>query len=276
MIVSWLRKNCPKSLKNVLRGPYEYGTYVRYKTMERLFPDDKVYACPCCGIRFSHLTDGGFRNYPAIYNSKRYQHMRQDVLCPFCHSLPRHRILATWCDQHMDSLRGKRILYFALENGMNRWFKRNGISVITADLYNPADLKLDMDNIDQADCSWDIVFCNHVLEHVPDFKQALRELRRILKPGGRLICSFPIDSNYATVDEDRTLVHDSSTEADQERIRKFGQIDHLRVFGRDSKQLLEKAGFRVSVVSGDTMPEEICPVVGPADYDSNQLFVCEK
>lgn len=105
MIVSWLRKNCPKSLKNVLRGPYEYGTYVRYKTMERLFPDNKIYACPCCGLRFSHLTDGGFRNSPDIYNSKRYQHTRQDVICPFCRSLPRHRILATWCEQHIDSLR---------------------------------------------------------------------------------------------------------------------------------------------------------------------------
>lgn len=59
-------------------------------------------------------------------------------------------------------------------------------------------------------------------------------------------------------------------------IRRFGQIDHLRVFGRDSKQLLEKADFRVSVIDGDTMQEEICPVVGPADYDSNILFVCEK
>ena len=74
----------------------------------------------------------------------------------------------------------------------------------------------------------------------------------------------------------QALVHDSSPEADQERIRKFGQIEHLRVFGRDSKQLLEKAGFRVSVIDGDTMPEEICPVVVSTDYDSNILFVCEK
>lgn len=276
MIVSWLRKNCPKSLKKVLRGPYGYGMYVRYKTMERLFPDDKAYACPCCGLRFSHLTNGGFRNSPGIYNGKRYQHTRQDIICPFCHSLPRHRILATWCEQYMDSLRGKRILYFALESGMKRWLKRNRLPVVTADLYNPADLKLDMDNIDQPDNSWDVVICNHVLEHVPDFRQALRELHRILRPGGRLICSFPMDSIYATVYEDRALVHASSPEADQERIRKFGQIDHLRVFGRDSKQLLEKAGFRVSVIDGDTMPEEICPVVGPADYDSNMLFVGEK
>lgn len=101
-------------------------------------------------------------------------------------------------------------------------------------------------------------------------------MRRILKPGGKLICSFPIDGNYNTVYEDVTLADDMSEEADRERIRRFGQRDHLRVFGLDSKQLLEEAGFAVSVIDGDTMPEEICPVVGPADYDSNKLFVCEK
>lgn len=59
-------------------------------------------------------------------------------------------------------------------------------------------------------------------------------------------------------------------------VRKFGQKNHLRVFGRDSVKLLEEAGFVVSVIDGDTMPAEIVPVVGPADYDSNKLFVGEK
>lgn len=52
----------------------------------------------------------------------------------------------------------------------------------------------------------------------------------------------------------RYCILNNSLEADQERIRKFGQIDYLRVFGQDSKQLLEKAGFLVSVIGGDTMP----------------------
>lgn len=184
--------------------------------------------------------------------------------------------MATWCEQNLDRLKGKRILYFALENGMQLWLKRNGIPVTSADLFAPADLKLDLESIDQPDNSWDIVFCNHVLEHVKDYKIALRELGRILVPGGRLICSFPVDRRYPTVDEDVSLAGDLSEEADRERIRRFGQRDHLRVFGLDSKQLLEEAGFVVSVIDGGTMPERICPVVGPADYDSNILFVGEK
>lgn len=67
-----------------------------------------------------------------------------------------------------------------------------------------------------------------------------------------------------------------SPQAGRERIRKFGQKDHLRVFGRDSVKLLEEAGFVVSVIDGDTMPVGIMPVVGPADYGSNKLFVGEK
>ena len=276
MMLSWLRKNCPQPVKKVLRKPYRNSIYLRYKTAQTVFPSDKAYYCPCCGLRFSRFVDGGYRNYPAIYNSKRYEQIGQEVICPFCRSLPRHRILATWCEQNRDSLKGKQILYFALEYGMLRWLKRNGIPVTSADLFAPANLKLDLEYIDQPDNSWDIVFCNHVLEHVKEYKKALEELRRVLKPGGKLICSFPIDENYKTVYEDVSLADDMSEEADRERIRRFGQIDHLRVFGLDSKQLLEEAGFVVSVIDGDTMPEEICPVVGPADYDSNKLFVCAK
>lgn len=276
MIITWLRINCPQPVKKVLRKPYKYSIYLKYKTEQTVFPSDKVYYCPCCGLQFSRFVDGGYRNHPDIFNTKRYEQINQDVICPVCHSLPRHRILAAWCEQNRNILKGKQILYFALEDGMLHWLKRNGIPVTSADLFAPAALKLDLERIDQTDNSWDIVFCNHVLEHVKEYKKALGELRRILKPGGKLICSFPIDENYKTVYEDVTLADDMSEEADRERIRRFGQRDHLRVFGLDSKQLLEEAGFVVSVIDGDTMTEEICPVVGPADYDSNKLFVCRK
>ncbi len=70
--------------------------------------------------------------------------------------------------------------------------------------------------------------------------------------------------------------YDVSPEADRKRILKFGQKDHMRIFGKDSKILLEDAGFTVTVIDGDTMPSEILPVVGPADYDINKLFMCKK
>lgn len=250
--------------------------YVIYAGRTLLHPECVVLNCTCCGSRFISFSEGAFINRPDCYDTKRYEHIRQDVICPCCRSLPRHRILAVWCQENLATLKDKPVLYFAPENGMDRWMKRKGITVTTADLYTSADLKLDLDHIDQPNASWDVVFCNHVLEHVPDYKKALHELYRILKPGGMLICSFPIDIRYETVQEDDALIGDDSPQADRERICKFGQKDHLRVFGRDSRKLLEEAGFVVSVIDGDTMPEEIMPVVGPADYDSNKLFVCEK
>lgn len=274
--VSWMRKNLPLPLKKILRTPFWYGKYICFKLVEKLFSSGRVYYCPCCGFRFSNLMDGGYQNHPEHFNIKRYEFVRQDVICPFCYSLPRHRILANWCEQNLDSFTRKRILYFALEKSMMLWLKRNRIQVTSADLVNPAELKLDIECIDEPDNSWDIVFCNHVMEHVKDYKKALNELKRILVPGGKLICSFPIDESLCTVIEDGELSEDMSEEADRERIRRFGQKDHFRVFGLDSQYLLENAGFLVTVIDGDSMPEEICPVVGPADYDSNKLFLCEK
>ncbi len=271
-----LRKLCPEKLRPLVRRVFSFGKYMYYRLAAAVVSDRAVYNCPCCGLRFVGFTRGNFSDRPDCYNSLRYAHICQDVLCPFCHSLPRHRILAVWCDRNVARLRDKRILYFAAENGMMRWMKCNGIKVMTADLFQVADLKLDLNNIDQPDACWDVVFCNHVLEHVPDYKKALHELWRILKPGGMLICSFPIDERFETVQEDILLVGNDSPEADRERIRKFGQRNHLRVFGRDSAQLLEEAGFAVTVIDGETMPEEILPVVGPADYDCNRLFVGEK
>ena len=235
-----------------------------------LFPDRTDCCCPCCGIRFGSFTRGDFAEHPEIYHPARYANIRQDVLCPVCCSLPRHRILAKWCEAHLAFLQGSDILYFAPEESMMLWMKRNHVSCRTADLYQRANLCLDIQKTGLPDESCDVVFCNHVLEHVADFRAALRELYRILRPEGLLICSFPIDPKVEIVEEEEEPL------SGEERICRFGQVDHLRVFGRNAAKLLEEAGFTVTRISGDTQSPEIFPVTGPADYDINCLFECRK
>ena len=233
-------------------------------------PQEMKWHCPCCNLKFRRFTKGNFREKPNRFNSQRYEHTRQDILCPSCRALPRHRILAAWCDEHLDLLKSSRILYFAPEHSMMLWMKRNKISCTTADLYKKADLKLDIQSTGLADNSYDVIFCNHVLEHVDDFRSALKEMYRIMKPNGHFICSFPMDPKIELLDEDPEV----QTNAD--RIKRFGQSDHKRVFGMKADQFLTETGFTVNTISGETFPEEILPVVGPADYDNNCLFDCVK
>lgn len=105
----------------------------------------------------------------------------------------------------------------------------------------------------------------HELKIFPEFFHF-----RILAPGGSFVCSFPMDPNVELVDEDPSVV------TPQERYRRFGQSDHLRVFGMRAHTLLEDAGFEVEPIDGNACPTETLPVVGPADYDINRLFWCRK
>ena len=231
--------------------------------------ENKKCFCPCCGRRFDAFREGYWANSRDV-DTRRYKTQKQDVVCPECWSLPRHRILAMWMNEHKDMLAGKRILYFAPVKPGNLWFDRNGIKATTADLYNEADLKLDVQNIDQPDKSWDVIICNHVLEHVDDHKKAIKEMKRIMSDDGIMILSFPVDDRYDTVYED------PSKTTDKQRIRAFGQNDHKRIFGRDSMEMLSRSGFKVEEISGAGMPAEIAPFTGPADYDINILYLCRK
>ena len=146
----------------------------------------------------------------------------------------------------------------------------NNIQYTTADLYAPADLKLDITNIDLADKCMDVVFCNHILEHLEDYKIALEELNRILTNRGTLICSVPTDKTSEETVEFPNL------KTDEERKQAYGESDHFRNFGLNFPKIIEQYGFKVDILDGDTYPKQILPKIGPGKYDYNKIYVCTK
>ena len=263
------RRICPNALRKPAMAIAHKGRLIRNRVERLLFAKKMKWFCPCCGMKIKSFIEADYLD-AEHFNSERYFNTRQDVLCPVCNALPRHRILASWCETQIPFLKSSKILYFAPEYSMTRWLKKHGVKYTTADLFAETDLKLDIQDTKLPDESYDVVVCNHVLEHVDDFRKALRELYRIIRKGGKLICSFPMDPKVELLDEDPSI------DTEEGRLARFGQNDHKRVFGMKADQFLQEAGFKVTPICGEDYPEEILPVVGPADYDMNRLFVCEK
>ena len=86
---------------------------------------------------------------------------------------------------------------------------------------------------------FDIVLCNHVLEHVTDDRKAMREILRVLKPGGYGIMQVPMELTLEKTYEDPSIVDP------HEREVHFRQKDHYRLYGRDYTQRLKECGFRI-------------------------------
>ena len=240
---------------------------LRIRAVSRIKGNKLPFYCPCCDTHLKNFINGGYDKKPELYNSSRYEGIDQEVICPICGSLPRHRILAEWLNNNIEAVKNKEILHFAQEKSLKLWEDRNHIKYVTADIYNPADMKLDIEDtgLDKESC--DCIICNHIMEHVPDYRKALEELHRIIRPDGLIIISFPIDPTYDTVYEDKSIT------SAEERIECFGQYDHLRVFGRDSITLLQKSGFAVEEITGKESSKRIKPVVGPGNYDYDGIFL---
>ena len=122
-------------------------------------------------------------------------------------------------------------------------FQRLNHEYVTADLYSPiADVRANITELPFEDNSFDVIFCNHVLEHIPDDSKAMQELFRVLKKGGMGIFQIPQDLNRETTFEDHTITDP------KKRTASFGQYDHIRIYGRDSFNKLRAVGFDVKEV----------------------------
>lgn len=135
------------------------------------------------------------------------------------------------------------VLHIAPEQCFHKKFKaQKNLNYLTGDLVSPiADLHFDLHEIPLDDNKFDVVFCNHVMEHVDDALKCMKELHRVLRPGGWGIMQVPLDTTRTTTYEDWSIT------SPEEREKHFWQKDHVRLFGLDYPQWLENAGFRVTV-----------------------------
>ena len=148
--------------------------------------------------------------------------------------------MGLWLSANSSDVDGAKILHFAPEPVMMGLLKRRSSEYLSADLVpDNVDLMLNIENIDLPDKSFDLVVCSHVLEHVDDAK-ALEEMHRILRPGGFALLMFPIIEGWDETYEDPA----HTTLAARETY--FGQSDHVRMFGRDVRDRIRKAGFNLS------------------------------
>ncbi|MDT0621245.1 class I SAM-dependent methyltransferase [Croceitalea vernalis] len=194
------------------------------------------------GSKYMDPIDGkGFRKFLPY----GYENPREGVLSPSTLSLERHRLLWLYLKNQTNFFTDNlKVLHFAPEQAFYKRFKnQKNIDYLTTDLNSPlADIKADICDLPFEDASFDVILCNHVLEHIPNDITAMKELYRILKPNGWGIFQIPQDLNRTTTFEDNSITDK------KERAKIFGQYDHVRVYGRDYFDKLRNIGFKVDEV----------------------------
>ncbi|WP_430906267.1 class I SAM-dependent methyltransferase [Maribacter sp. 2-571] len=198
-----------------------------------LYYRGNTYTDPIDGKRFRKFLPYG------------YERPRANVLSPSTLSLERHRLLWLYLKQETPFFTDKlKVLHFAPEQAFYKRFRKlPNLEYTTTDLLSPlADVKADICDLPFEDNSFDLILCNHVLEHIPDDRKAMQELFRVLRPGGWGVFQIPQD-----LTREKTFEDDSITDK-KERAMIFGQYDHVRVYGRDYFDTLRSVGFTVSEI----------------------------
>lgn len=223
--------------------PPDYYIFLRqiyWGSLSRLYAGNSVF-CVCCDKPFQRFLT--FKGMP-------------EVLCPGCGTGYWHRAIWLYLKTRTNIFRDPlTVLHIAPEyifqKSLSQLSNLNYLSVALNSRFAMA--KMDITDISYEDNRFDAILCSHVLEHIPDEQAALRELFRVLKPGGWAILQSPINHEI-----DKTI-EDLSITSPQDRERLFGQFDHVRMYGRDYPTRLERAGFTVKEdsVVGDLDTDQI-------------------
>ena len=225
-----IKKIIPKTIQPLLK-----------KTALRLWYFGNAFHCPVCLSKIRLLKPCGY-NFPVIAEYQIVGSGLRNALCPVCNSSDRVRLLYLFLKFKTKLFtEPTKLLHIAPENPLSDIvIKHKNIDYLTADL-NPelVMVRMDLTAIQYPDNTFDAILCNHVLEHIPDDRKAMRELFRVLKPGGWAILQVPISLRLKSTYEDYAIF------SPEKREKHFGQKDHVRIYGRDFTDRLREAGFKV-------------------------------
>ena len=230
--------------------------------------------CPLCGWHFRRFGPAGF--HYAVIVEKRVigGHYHENNICPRCLSNARERLAYLFLRNRTSLFKEQvLLLHIAPEPELASSLKRSpNIRYISGDLFLPGVMtRFDVLHMPFPDQSFDVLICNHVMEHVEDDAMAMSELYRVLKPGGWALLQVPIALALAR----GQTIDDPSATTEADRIRVFGQGDHVRLYAApDYVQRLEQTGFHVTVSTCAAELPGAAPRYGlePEEH----IFVCRK
>jgi SAM-dependent methyltransferase len=224
-----------KVILNTVPRPWLIKASYIVRPIIALYLKGNTYTDPIDGKSFRKFLPYGYGN------------QRKNALSPSTLSLERHRLMWLFLKDEtnfFNSTKKLKVLHIAPEQCFLDLFKKQkNLEYITSDLESPiADVKADICDLPFKENEFDVVFCNHVLEHIPDDTKAMQELYRVMKKGGFGVFQIPQD-----LSRDVTFEDNSITDKD-ERAKIFGQYDHVRVYGKDYFNKLRSVGFKVDEV----------------------------
>jgi SAM-dependent methyltransferase len=223
-------------------------------------------------VRFAGPISGGF--FLTVSENDRMPR------CPVCGGLERHRLLWLFLARKTDILTKppSSALHVAPELGLERKLRKLlGKGYVTADLVlKPAvDVQMDVTDIQYPAGVFEFVYCSHVLEHVPDDRKAMREFARVLSAEGLAIILVPIGDDPKG-GEARVTFEDPSVVDPAERLRLFGQSDHVRIYGLDYEdRLRESFGTVERIRPRDFLSEKETRRMGVTDA-AGDIYCCRK
>ncbi len=268
-------------LKRII--PFPIGVKIRgfWQRIMAIYYTGSKYYCPYCKRHFRKMLKGGF-DFPVI----KEKHIvgggyRINDVCPRCYSTDRDRLVFLYLKNKTDIFEKKiKLLHIAPEGCLKALLlSYPNIEYFTGDKYSKGYqgyyydrdvIQMDITNIPYEDNKFDVIICNHVLEHITDDKAAMSELFRVLKPGGWAMLQVPISLVLDKTFEDKSI----TSEKDREKY--FGQFDHIRIYAKDYKDKLENVGFKVTIHSPFKENWNITDIEKYAINPEEEIYIAHK